>query len=83
MKFSLLMNMKIIGIFIFISRDIFLLSHVYQKRIATDSNLRFIGRTNFMLSLVEYEKKFYNIGASFRIPLHWDATTDHGHRCAL
>ena len=42
MKFSLLINMKmptVVGIFIFISRE------------------------NFMLSWVEHEKKFYNLGA--------------------
>ena len=46
MKFSLLINMKMptkVGIFIFISKE------------------------NFMLSRVEYEKKFYNLGASYLI----------------
>ena len=34
-----------------------------KKQFAIVSNLRFIRRTNFMLSWVEHEKKFYNLGA--------------------
>ena len=61
MKFSLLINMKmptIVGIFIFISKEIFMLSYVSKIEFAIVSNLRFISRTNFMLSLVEHEKSF-------------------------
>ena len=54
MKFFLLINMKmpsIIGIFIFISREIFMPRYVYSKKeIAIVSNLRFISKTIFMLS---------------------------------
>ena len=38
-----------VGIFIFISREIFMLSDV-KKEFRIVSNLRFISRTNFMLS---------------------------------
>ena len=50
-KFSLLINMKmptIVGIFIFISREICMLSYVKQERMVC--TLRFISWTNFMLS---------------------------------
>ena len=50
MKFSLLINMnmqKIVGIFIFISRENFMLS---KKEFAIVTNLRFISKANFMLS---------------------------------
>ena len=53
MKFSLLINMKmptIVGIFIFISREIFMLTIFSKKEFAMASNLRLISRTNFMLS---------------------------------
>ena len=53
MKFSLLINMKMstmVGIFIFISREIFMLSYGWQKEFAIVSNLRFFSRINFMLS---------------------------------
>ena len=55
MKFSLLINMKmltIVRIFVFISREIFMLSYYMfsKKELAIISNLRFISRTNFMLS---------------------------------
>ena len=44
-------NANIIGIFIFISREIFMPRYVYSKKeIAIVSNLRFISRTIFMLS---------------------------------
>ena len=33
-----------------------------KKEFAIVSNLRFTSRTNFMLSWVEHEKKFYNLG---------------------
>ena len=48
MKFSLLINMKmptIVGIFIFISREIFI-----KKEFAIVGNLRFISRKSFILS---------------------------------
>ena len=50
MKFSLLINMKmstIVGIFIFIRSVIVMLS---KKEFAIFNNLRFISRTNFILS---------------------------------
>ena len=61
MKFSLLINMKmpilvnmkmptIVGIFIFISREISCSAKFSKKEFAIVSNLRFISRTNFMLS---------------------------------
>ena len=66
MKFSLPINMKmptIVGIFIFISTEN--CSAMFSKKeFAIVSNLRFIRKTNFMLSWVEHEKKFYNLGAS-------------------
>ena len=34
-----------------------------KTEFAIVSNLRFISRTNFILSSVENEKKFYNLGA--------------------
>ena len=55
MKFSLLINMKmptIVGIFIFISREIFMLSNVLKKdQFAIISILRFISGTNFIAEL--------------------------------
>ena len=38
-----------------------------EKEFAVVSDLRFISRTNFMLSRVEHEKKFYNFRARFYI----------------
>ena len=61
MKFSLLINMKMpttVGIFIFISREKFMLGYVLQERIAIVSSLR----TNFMLSWVEHETSFITSG---------------------
>ena len=58
MKSSLLINKKmatIVGIFIFISREIFMLSKV--------SNFRFISMKNFMLSWAEHEKSFISSGS--------------------
>ena len=52
-KFSLLINIKmqtIVGIFIFISREISCLAMFSKKEFAIVSNLRLISRTNFMLS---------------------------------
>ena len=37
-------------------------SHVKQEEFAIVSNLRFIKRTNFMLSWVEHEKKNMTLG---------------------
>ena len=66
MEFSLLTNMKmpiILGIFRYKIRQIFMLSHVWQERIYFFvSNLRFISRTNFILSWVEHEKSFITRG---------------------
>ena len=65
MKFSLLINMKmptIVGIFILISRESFMLSNVYKKLFAITSDLRVISRTNFVLSGVEHEKKNITLG---------------------
>ena len=56
MNFSLLINMEmptIVGIFIFISRKISCSVMLSKKEFAVISNLRFISRTNFMLSLVK------------------------------
>ena len=50
----------IVGIFIFISRDIFMLSMFNKNKFANLSNLRFISGTYFMLSWVEHEETFYN-----------------------
>ena len=64
--FSMLISMKmptIVGIFIFISREISYSAMFSKKEFAIISNLRFISRTNFLLSLVEHEKKFYSLGA--------------------
>ena len=65
MKFSLLINVKmpkIVGIFILISREIFMPSYVSKKEFAIVCNLRFISGTNFMLSLVEHEKSLKTSG---------------------
>ena len=65
MKFSLLINMKmptIVGIFIFISREIFMLSMLSKKEFSSVTNLRFISRPNFMLSWVVHEKSFITPG---------------------
>ena len=64
----LLISMKmpiIVGIFILISKEIFMLSYVTvsKKEFAIVSNLRFICRTNFMLSWVEHEKSFITSGS--------------------
>ena len=64
MKVSLLINMKmptIVGIFIFISREMFMLIYVSKKEFAIVSNLGFINR---MLSKTEHEKRFYNLEVS-------------------
>ena len=71
MKFSVLINMKmpsITGIFIFISREIFMLRYVQQekKSAVVCNNLRFISRTNFMLSWVEHDKSFITSGPGLR-----------------
>ena len=68
MKFSLLMNMKmptIFGIFIFISREIFMLSSAIlsKKECAIVGNLRFISGTSFMLCWVKHEKSFITSGS--------------------
>ena len=65
MKFSLLINVKmptIVGIFILITREIFMPSYVSKKEFAIVYNLRFISGTNFMLSLVEHEKSLKTSG---------------------
>ena len=43
-------NANKVGIFICISRENFMLSYIKQERFAIVSNLRFIGRINFMFS---------------------------------
>ena len=66
MNISLVINIKmsaIVGIFIFIGREIFMLSYVSKKEFAIVSILRFIHRTRFILFWVEHEKKVYNFGA--------------------
>ena len=53
MKFSLLINRKMpttVGIFLFISRENFMLSKVSKKEFVIVNNLGFISRTNFMLT---------------------------------
>ena len=70
MKISLLINMKmstIVGIFIFISREIFMLGNVRKKELAVVSNWIFISRTNFMLSRVEHEKSFITSGPVHKV----------------
>ena len=53
----------IVDIFIFISRENFILSYVKQERsYIYFSNLRFISMKNFMLSWVEHEKSFITSG---------------------
>ena len=69
MKFSLLINMimpTIVGIFIFISREISWSAMFSKKEFAIISNLRFISWTNFMLSWVEHEK-IYNFGPDYQL----------------
>ena len=65
MKLSLLVNMKMptkVGIFIFISREDSCSAMFSKKEFAVVSNLRFISRTNFMLSSIEHEKSFISSG---------------------
>ena len=68
MKFFLLINIKmptIVGILIFISRNNFMLSSAVQEESVNCWYLFiffFFGRTNFILSWDEHEKKFYNLG---------------------
>ena len=65
MNFSLPINMKmptIVGIFIFISGEFSCSAKLSKKIFAVVGNLSFISRANFMLSWVEHEKKFYNLG---------------------
>ena len=50
--------LTIVGIFIFIRREIFMLSYFFKKETTIVSNLRFICRTKFTLSWVEHEKCF-------------------------
>ena len=53
MIFSVQMIMKmptIVGIFIFISKELFMLSYFNKKEFAIFGNLRFISRTNLVLS---------------------------------
>ena len=51
MKFSLLINMKMLAAFSYLLAEKFLCSAVFSnKEFAIVSNLRFISRTNFMLS---------------------------------
>ena len=70
LKFSLLINMKkstIVGIFIFISRESFMLSYFSKKEFGMIvSNLRFISMKKFMLSWVEHEKSFITSGPDLR-----------------
>ena len=66
MKFSLRINIKmptIVGMFIFISTEIYCSAMFSKEELTSVSSLRFISRTNFMLSQVEHETKFYNPGA--------------------
>ena len=68
MKFSLLINTKmpsIVGIFIFsyLLAEKFSCSAMFSKKeFAIVNNLRFISRTNFMLSWVEHEKRYITSG---------------------
>ena len=51
MEFILLINMKmptIVDIYIFIMRNIFMLSYVWQEKNAIVNNLKFISRIYFM-----------------------------------
>ena len=60
MKFSLLMNIKkptIVGSFIIISREMFMVFMIRTKKLAVAITLRFISRTNFMHSCFEHENK--------------------------
>ena len=62
MNISLQISMKmptIVGIFIFISRETFMLSYVKKKQFAILRNLIFISGTNFMLSWSEHENFFF------------------------
>ena len=62
MKFSLLINMKMPTTYLLAEK--FSCSDMFTKKdSATVSNLRFISRTNFMLSWVEQEKKSFTISA--------------------
>ena len=78
MKFSLLINMKmptIVGIFIFSSRENFMLSNFSQEKNCIVNSLRFISRTNFMLSSAEHEKSFITLGPVYSTLLYTGVRT--------
>ena len=63
MQFSLLINMKMPTIFSYLLAEKFSCSAMFSKKeFAIVSNLKFISRTNFMLSSVEHEKSFITSG---------------------
>ena len=64
------------GIFIFLSREIFMLSSVEQKEFAIVCNLRFTGQTSFMLSWVEHETCFIASRPGLRYEMLMQ-TTEH------
>ena len=67
---ELSMKCSIVGILIFISRNILSSAMFNKKEYANVSNLRFIYRTNFMFSCFEHEKNVYNLQGqvpSFRL----------------
>ena len=53
---------EIVGIFIFISKEMFISAMFNKKELAIIGNLRFISRKKFMLSCVNI-KKWYNLEA--------------------
>ena len=64
MKFSLLINMKMPTklAFSYLLAEKFSCSAMFSKKFAVVSNLKFVSRTNFMLSRVSHEKSFVTSG---------------------
>ena len=57
MKFSLLINISIVGIFIFISKKISCSTIFSKKEFAIVSNLRIISKTNLISCSAEFSMK--------------------------
>ena len=58
MEFSLLINMKMLAFPYLLAKKFSCTVMFGNNEFAIASNLRFISRKNFMLSLVEHEKSF-------------------------
>ena len=63
MKFSLLIDMKMPTISYLLAEKFSCSAMFSKKEFAIVSSFRLISRANFVLSWIEHEKKFYNLGA--------------------